>query len=428
MDLKREIKILVTALLVFLSLFYLPAQDRVLMGVREAVLLAHWYAKEHVIFCLIPAFFIAGAIAAFLSQESVMKYLGPKAPKPVAYSVAAVSGTILAVCSCTVLPLFASIYMNGAGLGPATTFLYSGPAINILAIVLTARVLGLKLGVARAVGAVGASILIGLLMSILFKKEDEERLSAFETGEVPESRPLWQNVFFLATLVAILIFATWGRGIGIWQKIYEIKWWLVLVSFVALELELYLFFGISPGWLVATLVVVGVFEMVFSGHEIPFLAAVIILSVALYRRGGEAREWFEHSYILGKQILPLLFAGVLAAGFFLGRPGHEGFIPAKFVTELVGSNSILSNLFASIVGAFMYFATLTEVPILQGLLGSGMHYGPALALLLSGPAVSLPNMLVINSVLGPKKTFAYVALVVIISTILGFLFGRWLYA
>ncbi len=420
---KGRAKEVVIASFIFLLFFFFPARDRIVSGVKEALFLAHWYAKEHVIFCLIPAFFIAGAISVFVSQGSVIRYLGPTAPKPVAYGVASVSGTILAVCSCTVLPLFAGIYLNGAGLGPATTFLYSGPAINILAIVLTARVLGLSLGVARAVGAIGASVIIGLLMAFWFRSEERERLSQFSISEEEKGRPLWQTVVFMATLVAILIFSTWGRGTGLWSRIYQVKWILVAISTVLLLLELWFFFQVRFSWLLGVAFSCILGELLFKGHKISFLLGTVVLSFALYYTGGEAKEWFEESYSLGRRILPLLFIGVLGAGFFLGRPGHEAFIPPRFIAELVGGNSLFANFFASISGAFMYFATLTEVPILQGLMGAGMGKGPALALLLSGPAVSLPSMLVIRSVLGTKKTLAYVSLVVVISTICGWIYG-----
>ncbi|HHI97847.1 MAG TPA: hypothetical protein ENJ96_08330 [Thermodesulfatator atlanticus] len=424
MNWRKEIPRILLGLLVFLVLYFLPAKDRFLKGVTEGVLLAHWYAKEHVIFCLLPAFFIAGAISVFVSKESVMRYLGPKAPKPLAYGVASVSGTILAVCSCTVLPLFAGIYLNGAGLGPATTFLYSGPAINVLAIVLTARILGFGLGLARALGAILASIVIGLAMAWLFRKEERARVANLTSAPAPPAgRPLWQTVVFMATLVAILIFGTWGHGTGLWERIYQFKWQLLAFSVLLLALELWRFFKVSPFGLVLVALAVTLAEFIFPGHEIPYLVGIVLLSFLLYRTGGEAREWFESSYWLGKQILPLLFVGVLAAGFFLGRPGHEAFIPSRLVAELVGGNGLLANFFAAISGAFMYFATLTEVPILQGLLGAGMGKGPALALLLSGPAVSLPSMLVIRSVLGTKKTAAYVFLVVIISTLCGWSYG-----
>ena len=417
----REIGI---ATAVFLLFYFFPARERVLSGAREALLLAHWYAREHVILCLIPAFFIAGAISVFVSKESVMRYLGPGAPKPVAYGVASVAGTVLAVCSCTVLPLFAGIYLNGAGLGPASTFLYSGPAINVLAIVLTARVLGAGLGLARAIAAIGASLLIGLLMAFFFRREEAARLAEFAAEPPAEGRPLRQTVLFMATLVAILVLATWGHGTGLWETIYALKWKLVAAAALALLAELRFFFGVKTPWLVAAALAATLGEVLSRGHEIAFLSGVVVLSFALWRTGGEAREWFESSYWLARQILPLLFLGVLGAGFFLGRPGHEALIPSHLVAELVGGNGLVANFFAAVSGAFMYFATLTEVPILQGLLGAGMGKGPALALLLSGPAVSLPSMLVIRSVLGTRKTLAYVALVVMISTLCGWFYGH----
>ncbi len=423
MNWRRESLRILLGTAIFLFFFYFPLKERILSGAREALLLTHWYAREHVIFCLIPAFFIAGAISVFVSKESVMRYLGPAAPKPVAYGVAAVSGTILAVCSCTILPLFAGIYMNGAGLGPATTFLYSGPAINVLAIVLTARILGADIGISRALGAIVASIIIGLIMAFIFRREEQARLSQFGSEDIPQGRPLWQNVLFMATLVAILVFATWGKGTGVWAEIYRLKWPLVALAALSLLAELKAFFGVRLPWLLATAAAVTVGEILFPGHEVSFLAGVFVLSLALYSTGGEARTWLESSYVLGRQILPLLFFGVLAAGFFLGRPGHEGFIPSNLVADLVGGNSFAANFFASISGAFMYFATLTEVPILQGLLGAGMGKGPALALLLAGPAVSLPSMLVIRSVIGVRKTAAYVVIVIAISTLCGFIYG-----
>ncbi|MBX6422783.1 permease [Thermosulfurimonas sp. F29] len=419
----REIGI---ATAVFLLFYFFPARERVLSGAREALLLAHWYAREHVILCLIPAFFIAGAISVFVSKESVMRYLGPGAPKPVAYGVASVAGTVLAVCSCTVLPLFAGIYLNGAGLGPASTFLYSGPAINVLAIVLTARVLGAGLGLARAIAAIGASLLIGLLMAFFFRREETARLAEFAAEPPAEGRPLRQTVLFMATLVAILVLATWGHGTGLWERIFALKWKLVAAAALVLLVELRFFFGVKTPWLVAAALAATLGEVLSRGHEIAFLSGVVVLSFALWRTGGEAREWFESSYWLARQILPLLFLGVLGAGFFLGRPGHEALIPSHLVAELVGGNGLAANFFAAVSGAFMYFATLTEVPILQGLLGAGMGKGPALALLLSGPAVSLPSMLVIRSVLGTRKTLAYVALVVMISTLCGWFYGHFL--
>jgi uncharacterized membrane protein YraQ (UPF0718 family) len=373
----------------FLALYYLPVGNaRFDNGVFEALSLARWYARGHVMLCLIPAFFIAGAIAVFTSKTSVMKYLGPAANKVLAYGVASVSGTVLAVCSCTVLPLFAGIYRMGAGIGPATAFLYSGPAINALAIILTARILGFRMGLARASGAILFSIVIGLLMYFIFRKEERAKVEAMAVMPAGEpSRPLWQNSLFFACLLGFLVFANWGKphaSAGAWSAIYSAKW------------------AISAGFAIA-------------------LCILIMLWPKLGRR--EASDWLEETWGFAKQIVPLLFVGVLVSGALLGRPGHEGIIPAKWVSGAVGGNSIRANLFASVAGAFMYFATLTEVPIVQGLLGSGMGKGPALALLLAGPALSLPSMLVIRSIMGTRRTVVYLLLVVTLSTITGIAFG-----
>lgn len=381
---------LVLMLVVFLFLYFFPVE---LINFRnplyEAFALVKWYAREHVLLCLIPAFFIAGAISVFISQASVLKYFGPKANRVIAYCVASVSGTILAVCSCTVLPLFAGIYTHGAGLGPATTFLYSGPAINILAIIMTARILGWQLGLGRALSAVIMSIVIGILMNAAFSKEERTRHNnaslKIETSD--EKHPLWQTSLHFFFMITFLIFANWSEpkaGItGLWASIFRIKWFLSAVSLLGL-------FFVLKRW--------------FSGEEI--------------------KTWVQATWGFAKQITPLLLIGVFAAGLLLGRPGHEGVIPSRFVAGLVGGNSIGANFFASIVGAFMYFATLTEVPILQGLIGSGMGKGPALALLLAGPALSLPSMLVLKSIMGTRKTVVYVITVIVISTFCGIVFGN----
>lgn len=428
MDWKTEWKPLFWIVGAFLLIFYLPlGVPRFDNSVMEALHLAKWYAREHVLLCLVPAFFIAGAIAVFVSQASVIKYLGPTANKVLAYGVSSVSGTILAVCSCTVLPLFAGIYRMGAGLGPAVTFLYSGPAINVLAIILTARVLGMELGIARAVGAVLFGIVVGILMHFLFRKEEIEKANAMMQMPEQVSRPLWQNSIYFALMVAILVFANWGRPEGtegLWYLIYSSKW--IITTIAAILLAFVLVFWLKLAWwkillASAPAVVLGFF---FS-HEpmIPFAAAVIGLSVIASSDRGEAGAWFEQTWGFTRQILPLLLFGVLAAGILLGRPGHEGIIPSGWVSAAVGGNSVWANLFASVAGAFMYFATLTEVPILQGLIGSGMGNGPALALLLAGPALSLPNMLVIRSVIGTKKTIIFIVLVVIMSTLCGMIYG-----
>ncbi len=373
---------------VFVLLYFIPLEGaRLRSAIFEAFLMLQEYAREHVLFCLIPAFFIAGAVSIFISKEAVVRYFGARANKVLAYGVASVSGSILAVCSCTVLPMFAGIYTRGAGIGPATAFLYAGPAINVLAIILTARVLGFELGVARAIGAIAFSVIIGLLMAFLFKDKQstEEEIGSHGQSAV-KSRSLIQNAFYFLILILILIFAAWARpeqAVGFWNLIYSIHWYLTGTMLLVLFVLLYFWF-----------------------------------------RKDEVKEWIFSTWTFAKQILPLLFAGVLVAGFLLGRPNTDaGIIPSHYVAVLVGGNSFGANLFASVAGAFMYFATLTEVPILQGLLGSGMGKGPALALLLAGPALSLPNMLVIRSVMGTKKTVTFVLLVVMLSAVVGWCYG-----
>ena len=373
----------------FLAAYFLPVgSDRVQGALVEAFAMLNEYAREHVLLCLVPALFIAGAIAVFVSQASVMKYFGPTANKVLSYSVASVSGTILAVCSCTVLPLFAGIYTRGAGIGPATAFLYSGPAINVLAIILTARVLGFEMGLARALGAIGFAFLIGLGMHLLFLREEREKARNAQGFVVPESdgeRRLWQTSLYFAVMVGILVFANWGKPAAnpsLWAIIYRAKWGVTGVLLVLLALMLLRWF-----------------------------------------RKPELKEWTSATWAFAWQILPLLFGGVLVAGFLLGRPGHAALVPDEWVARLVGGNSPWANLFAAVSGALMYFATLTEVPILQGLLGAGMGKGPALALLLAGPSLSLPNLLVIGGIMGARKTAVYAALVVALATALGIVYG-----
>ncbi len=429
MDWKREWKILAAIVAVFLACFYLPVgAARFDRSIFEALALVKWYAREHVLLCLVPAFFIAGGISVFVSQASVMKYLGARANKILAYGVASVSGTVLAVCSCTVLPLFAGIYKMGAGLGPATTFLYSGPAINVLAIVLTARVLGLEMGVARAVGAVVFSIVIGLGMHFFFRKEEVAKANAQAAMPEPEvARPLWQNALYFASMVGVLVFANWGRPAaeaGIWFAVYSAKWWLASASALALGVILVLWVDVK-WWKVAFVAAPTAALAALFPREplVPFAAGAVGISLVTATDEGEARDWFDAVWGFAKQILPLLLIGVLVAGALLGRPGQEGLIPSSWVSAAVGGNSLRANFFASVAGAFMYFATLTEVPILQGLIGSGMGKGPALALLLAGPALSLPSMLVIRSVIGTKKTVVFILLVVIMATVTGLIYG-----
>jgi uncharacterized membrane protein YraQ (UPF0718 family) len=414
----------------FLVFFWLPVDNSRFNGaIVESLALARWYAQEHVLLCLVPAFFIAGAISCFVSQAAVMKYLGAGAKKVLSYGVASVSGTILAVCSCTVLPLFAGIWKRGAGLGPAIAFLYSGPAINVLALVLTARILGLEIGIARAVGAVVFSVVIGLFMYLFFRKEEQAKAAAAMLMPEPEvERPLWQNVVYFASMVGVLIFATWGQGdepTGFWNAVYGVKWMIAGLFAALLGLLLVLWFRVKALKVVLAAAVVLALALLFP-HEplVAFSAGIIGLSILTTTTRGESETWFLATWDFAKQIAPLLFGGVLVAGFLLGRPHTEGIIPSHWVSDLVGGNSLWANFFAAVVGAFMYFATLTEVPILQGLIGAGMGKGPALALLLAGPALSLPSMLVLNGIMGTKKTVVYCSLVVVMATISGMIFGH----
>ncbi len=432
MNWKNELKPLFWIIVVFSGCFFLPVEaPRVQAAILESLYLVKWYAREHVLLCLVPAFFIAGAVAVFVSQAAVMKYLGPNAKKVLAYGVASVSGTILAVCSCTILPLFAGIYRMGAGLGPACAFLYSGPAINILAIVLTARILGPEMGIARAVGAIMFAVIIGLAMHFIFRHEEAEKAAmATAMGEEEAGRPLWQTSLYFASMVGILVFANWGKTdnpIGLWHDIYAAKWIITSGLSIALGLMLATWFQLGPVRIILASIPAFLSAMILPQHpELAFTFGVIGLSTLSNlksTRDGEMGEWFNESWDFAKKILPLLLIGVLIAGVLLGRPGHEGLIPSQWVASLVGGNSLFANLFASVFGAFMYFATLTEVPILQGLLGAGMGKGPALALLLAGPALSLPNMLVIRSVMGTKKTIVFVLLVVVMATISGLIYG-----
>ncbi|MCD6365602.1 MAG: permease [Planctomycetes bacterium] len=506
---KTEWKKLVGMVAVFLVFFWLPVSSgRFTAAVSESLHLAKWYAREHVLLCLVPAFFIAGAIGVFISQASVMKYLGARANKVLAYGVASVSGSILAVCSCTVLPLFAGIWRIGAGLGPATAFLYSGPAINVLAIILTARILGLELGIARAVGAISFSVIIGLIMHFIYRKEELAKAKGQLGMPEPEvSRPLAHNALFFLVMIGVLVFANWGapndwrfklsdgrefraaitkapedataagavyrvkmlegpnKGEelvvtasdvaqktplpGVWTALWKAKWLITAGFAVALAMVLVLWFGIRWWKVLAAGIGPLVLALALPMHGmmvmIPFTAAVVGLSVITATSKGEAGDWFAATWSFAKQILPLLLLGVLVAGFLLGRPGHEGLIPGKYVEMLMGDSPdtffaitgwgggevesfvraiwpLWTNFFAAIFAAFMYFATLTEVPILQGLIGAGMGKGPALALLLAGPALSLPNMLVIRSIMGTRKTIVFCSLVVVMATISGMIF------
>ena len=484
MNWKDEWKTLLAIIAVFLGCYYLPiGTPRFDNAVMESLHLVKWYAREHVLLCLVPAFFIAGAITIFISQASVMKYLGPNANKALAYGVASVSGSILAVCSCTVLPLFNGIYRMGAGLGPACAFLYSGPGINVLAIVMSARILGMDIGIARAIGAIGFSVVIGLLMHLIFRAEEEEKAKIAAQLPEPENvRPLWHNVVFFAAMIGVLVFANWGKpqsvdlklkdGVVIsgdvqeeieggssikvkigsvqgrdwapatvqeiakaeiiertipdspWKTIWSNKWKVTAGFAITLFIVLGTIIKMA-WWRVGVTAVAGFagYVIVPTDPMVPFVAVTVALSVMTSTSEDESRDWFGASWENAKMILPLLLGGVVVAGLLLGRVGYEGLIPNAWVKTMVGGNSLFANFFASFFGAFMYFATLTEVPIVQGLIGSGMGKGPALALLLAGPALSLPNMLVINQIMGPKKTTVFVSLVIILATISGMAFG-----
>ena len=490
---KNEWKKLAGLGALFAACFFLPvASETFRNALFESFKLVRWYAREHIVLCLLPAFFIAGAIAVFVKQQSVMKYLGAGANKLLAYGVASVSGTILAVCSCTVLPLFAGIYRMGAGLGPACAFLYSGPAINVLAIILTATILGPELGIARAVGAVSFSVIIGLLMQLIFRKEETKRIAAQAVAieDDENSRPLWKTVIYFASMVGVLVFANFGapseynftskanpaekfqavivtspeeiadrreqklapvvkveylsgnkQGTkakidldkfqrvpvkGFFFTVRSMKWELTAGFAVVFGIVLIAWLGVS--WWKVLLAGVAVAGSAFSGldHRVTVAVGIVALAIVTDTTKGQPAEWFASSWEFTKQIIPLLIVGVMVAGFLLGQPHSKGVIPEKIISESMGDNGLISNLIASVAGAFMYFATLTEVPIVQALKGSGMAKGPQLALLLAGPALSLPNMLVIRSVMGTKKTLVYVSLVVVMATLSGMVYGNFI--
>jgi uncharacterized membrane protein YraQ (UPF0718 family) len=391
---KKTKKSLAIIVGVFLLAYFMPLENANFQSaILAALALLKDYAREHVLLCLVPAFFIAGAIGVFISRDSVIKYFGASAKKWLSYTAASVSGFVLAVCSCTILPLFGGIYAKGAGIGPATTFLYAGPAINITAVLITANVLGWKMSLARTIAAIIFSIVIGLLMQVIFRKEEAERIhllqvsdQAFIMDENAESKPLRQTFIFVAAMIGVLLFANWkepASGTGPASFVFSYKW-----------------------------VITGI------------LLALVIFAAIKWLDKRERKSWLDETVSFALQIFPLLFAGVMISGVLFGLPGvSEGIIPSSWVAAAVGGNSLGANFFASLAGALMYFATLTEVPILQGLLGAGMGQGPALALLLAGPALSLPSMLVISSILGKKKTLVYVSLVVLMSTLAGLIFG-----
>ncbi len=424
----KQWKVPVALASVFLTAYYLPLSNaRVSGAILEAFKMLQWYAREHTLACVVPALFIAGGIVTFLSKEAVLRHLGPRAGKLQAYSVASVSGTVLAVCSCSVLPMFAGIYRVGAGLGPAATFLYAGPAINILALFLTARVLGLEIGVARAVGAIVFGILIGLIMAVLFRRDEKARSAdAMLMPEAPASRRKgWQTVLYFAAMMAFLVFSDWYRpekvvvrtvaGAAIEAVVMqETRDEVVLQVEGGEKLEL----ARSE---VAS--VEAVESWVTSIHRVKwYLAGLMGLAVLLmvwrWFDRGEVAEWMRNTWDFTKLLVPLLFGGVFAVGF-LGA-----LLPEEQVAAWVGNEDLASNLIASVVGCLFYFATLTEIPILEALMEHGMARGPALALLLAGPALSVPSLLVIRSVIGTRKTAVFSCLVVVMATVVGMAYGE----
>tara|TARA_R110000868_G_scaffold16933_4_gene75163 strand:+ start:47596 stop:48915 length:1320 start_codon:yes stop_codon:yes gene_type:complete len=425
----REGHLAALILLGFLAIYFIPAgTERFDNAILEAVRLTNWYAREHVILCLLPAFVIAGAMAVYISQGSVMQYLGPDASRPIALGVASISGTLLAVCSCTVLPLFGGIYKRGAGLGPAIAFLYSGPAINIIAIVVTAKILGAEIGIARGVGAIAFAMIIGLIMHLIYRREEAARAKTSARGFAPTDaeKPLGTTVTFFALMIAVLVFANWAPVESpVWMMIFTYKWLVTALLATGLAVVLIRKFD-WPRFQVLVLALAVILACLVAPNA-PELAFAIgiggMMLIALSR--PQDREWADQSWDFTKQILPLLVIGVFIAGLLLGRPGHEGLIPASWVNAAVGDNSLQSTILASVLGAFMYFSTLTEVPIVQALMGAGMGKGPALSLLLAGPALSLPNMLVIRTVIGTQKTVVYCALVIVMATVTGFIYGNY---
>jgi len=450
---KKDWGILIALVAIFLFAYFVNFNaDHIQTAVMEAFLMLQWYVRNHTLGCVVPAMFIAGAIATFLSKEGVLRHLGPRANKVEAYAVASVSGTVLAVCSCSVLPMFAGIYRVGAGLGPAAAFLYSGPAINVMAIFLTARVLGLDLGIGRVVGSIVFAVVIGLLMALIFRREEENRIKAMMSlpPSPPSKRALWQNAVFLATMILFLVFSDWSdpsRTVvhlkpnttvtlldGSQHQLHSERLTVTVLLETATSYRFQLEEAagefnkgvkidaakqfvmdkqqdIPPGYQWAAWIyprrwyVAGV-----------FLLLTLAMSFSWFEK-SELHAWMLETWSFSKQIIPLLFIGVLITG------SVGALLPEKAVGALVGGNSLRANLVASVVGAAWYFATLTEIPILEALMALGMGRGPALSLLLAGPTLSIPSIAVIYSVWGFEKTATFVALVVVMSAIVGMIFG-----
>ena len=430
----REWKIFAGLATVFVAAYTLPLGNSNIQGaIQEAFRLLQWYARNHTLACVVPALFIAGAIITFLSKDSVMRYLGPTANPVLAYAVASVSGCVLAVCSCSVLPMFAGIYQLGAGLGPASAFLYSGPAINVLAIFLSARVLGLSIGVGRVVGAVVFAVVIGLLMATVFRKGERAKVEAAMHMPEPEKprRHIGKTALYLACMILFLVFSDWfnpGNVVVKTSNGREFKAVVIHETKDSIRFQLEQDLGSEKSGDKITLPKTEISEMqerrtwVLAIYHVRwYLAglmalAVIIMAWRWFER-DELREWMHNTWGFAKLLVPLLYGGVFVVGFM------SVLLPEKQVAQLVGDNSLRANLVASVIGAFWYFATLTEIPITQALMKLGMHNGPVLALLLAGPALSLPNILVIRRVMGNRKTIVFILFVVAMSTIVGMFFG-----
>jgi uncharacterized protein len=417
---------------IFLVAYFIPlGNPKVSNAILESFRLLQWYAVNHTLACVVPAMFIAGAISTFMSQASVMRYLGPNSNRTLAYGVASVSGTILAVCSCSVLPMFAGIYAMGAGLGPASAFLYSGPAINVMAIFLSARVLGFDLGVARAVGAVVFAVVIGLFMALIFRVADQRRVGEMHLPDAPPNpRPLWKTTLYFLCMILFLIFSDWYNTNDVILTTKDGKAISANIRYSTqdnLDIQEY-----QPDGRLSTEVqridrqkiasIEPVPSFTMTVHSIKWyltglMGLLVLLMVWKWFSRDEVKQWMQATWDFGLMIVPLLFGGVFLTGFI------GALIPERAVAAFVGGNGLFSNFVAAFVGMLWYFATLTEIPIVEMLMRLGMGKGPALALLLAGPALSLPSIFVIYKIIGGKKTFVFCSLVVVMSTVVGFLFG-----
>lgn len=462
---KKQFTIAGMLLGIFLIGYFLPVTDKAVdNAIIEAFKMLQWYARCHTLACVVPAIMIAGAIATFLDKAVIMKYLGPQASPVQAYGVSSVSGLILAVCSCSVLPMFAGIYRIGAGLGPATTFLFSGPALNVMAVFLSARVLGWEMGIARTVLSIVGSILVGLMMAFIFRRSEKKRAAAVmllpEPAEI--SRPLWKTALALMTMIMFLVFSDWVNPgtsiITIPQGETVLRMEQRDSSPVLVKDEIRLDVSVlqqtSGDVNVQVNQVLSEDSDASAGSFVPgskyniqldqisrweqnvpesyqwalsiyqtrwyyALGMLVLLLIMFWRwfTRDELKEWLSQSWSFGKTIIPLLFGGIFVTGFV------SALIPAEYVVKLVGSNTLISNGIASLIGTLWYFATLTEIPTMQALIELGMHKGPALTLLIAGPTLSLPSIVVIGRYLGFVKTFVFVLLVILLSSLSGFLFG-----